>query len=233
MSRAVFLTPNLNSVRSVARSSVVRSPVGLLVGGNRGGTVGWVLADDQQRLGGPFGPSQAAVRLGGAEHFLQQRRVRLPARSIQSVDVVRDGHLQVRVDLRPEGLDVLQTVGQVSDGLGLGQVLLAGHQLVRLRHGEGGAGREQVLLLLLVGVVAGPQRGKQRTGGVQQVEVSREEPSLSRLGMPAEQRENISKVGLSFYISFLTFNLTNITNLLKVKRFVIHYNIGRDSNHYR
>ena len=171
--RVVSLAANLNSVgsvggRSVApgtvvgvaadveAGSVVRSPVGVVVGGHWGRTVGWVLTDDQQRLRGSFRPPQSALRLGGAEHFLQQGRGRLSARSIQSVDVVRDGHLQARVDLGSKGLDVLETVRHISDGLGLGQVVLAGHQLVRLRHGEAGAGWQQILPSLL-GVVARPQ----------------------------------------------------------------------------
>ena len=70
--------------------------------------------------------------------------------------MVRDGHLQLRVDLGSKGLYVLQTVRHISDGLGLGQVVLAGHQLVRLGHGEGGAGGQQVVLSL-GSVVARPQ----------------------------------------------------------------------------
>ena len=233
------LTANLNSVGSLGVGSVatravvgvpadvepwpmVRPPVGVVVGRHRGRTVGRVLADDQQRLRGSFGPAQSALRLGGAEHFLQQRRGRLPAGSIQSVNVVRDGHLQLRVDLGSKGLNVLEAVRHILDGLGLGQVVLAGNQLVRLGHGEAGAGWQQILLSLL-GVVARPQWGKQRAGSVQQVQVSRQESSLSWVGLSAERK----------CVLFLPFNLTKITELLKVKRFVIHYNIGPDSNHYR
>ena len=82
------LSPNLNSVGSLAGRSVapgtvvgvpadvearpvVRSSVGVVVGRHRGGTVGGVLTDDQERLRGPFGSAQSALRLGGAEDFLQ------------------------------------------------------------------------------------------------------------------------------------------------------------------